>query len=216
MKPLGSVAAVVAAIREDASADVDAIVRQADADCARLASDGATRPIALPEGELQITAARERARTRVAQEDWLDTRAAIDEREAWLARAAERGMQRLDDALTTAERQRRLARLAQEAIERLQANALEVVVSTNNAAILDEQWRAAVIAAANLRALTISAEDVGGGCLVRTSDGRASFDNTYRARIDRFRTMWRAALARMYEDVVHGGAQAQALPWGRQ
>ena len=213
MKPLGSVAAVIAAIREDAAGEVDAIVRQADAAITRLYADHATHPIAFPEGELQIAAARERARTRLAQEDWLDTRAAIDEREAWLGQVAERASRRLKDLATTAERQQRLARLTQEGIDRLHADALEVVVGAEDALILDEQWRAGLIADAGLQSLTVVTGHVDGGCVVRTADGRASLDNTYHARTDRFRTAWRAALAEMYERAVQlGSAAAPAAP----
>jgi vacuolar-type H+-ATPase subunit E/Vma4 len=215
MKPLGSVAAVIAAVREDAAADVDAIVRQADADCARLRAEDASRAVAFPEGELQIAAARERARTQAAHEDWLDTRAAIDEREAWLRRVVERGVERMDIGATPAERRDRLARLTEEAIDRLQADMIEVVVCPTDAEILDEQWRAALVARARLRSLTVVAGAVGGGCLVRTTDGRASFDNTYSARIERFRTTWRASLAHMYERAVQlGTAPAASGPHG--
>jgi vacuolar-type H+-ATPase subunit E/Vma4 len=216
MKPLGSVAAVIAAIREDASGDVDAIARQADADIARLRGDDAARPVAFPEGELQVAAARERARTRIAHEDWLDTRAAIDEREAWLARVVERGCQRLDDVATTAERRQRFARLTREGIDRLHADTLEVVVSGDDALVLDEPWRAGLIAAAGLQSLTVMTGPVVGGCLVRTADGRASFDNTYHARIDRFRTVWRAMLAAMYERAVQLASSVEAAAPDRQ
>ena len=206
MKPLGSVAAVIAAIREDAASDVDAIVRQADADITRLRSDDATRPVVFVDGEPLIAAARERARMRLAQEDWLDTRAAIDERDAWLARAVERGTQHLDDAATTADRRERLARLTREGIDRLHSDVVEVVVSGADASILDEPWRTTLIAAAGLRSLTVASGGQHGGCLVRTTDGRASFDNTYQARIDRFRTVWRATLAEIYERAVQRGS----------
>jgi vacuolar-type H+-ATPase subunit E/Vma4 len=43
---------------------------------------------------------------------------------------------------------------------------------------------------------------VPGGCIVRTSSGRASFDNTIAARAQRFQTAWRSALAEIYEQVV--------------
>ena len=202
MKPLGSVAAVIAAIREDAAVEVDGIVRQADADVARLRAEDAADLITFPEGDMQIAAARERARTRLAQEDWLDTRAAIDEREAWLARAVELGRQRLDDAAAPAVRRQRLARLAKECIERLPSGALELIVTADDASLLDDGWRAAVMNSAELLSVSVVPGNVDGGCIVRTADGRASFDNSYRARADRLRTAWRAALATLYERAV--------------
>ena len=201
MKPLGSVAAVIAAIREDAGVEVDGIVRQADADVARLRAEDAAHLITCPEGDMQIATVRERARTRLAQEDWLDTRAAIDEREAWLARAVERGRQRLDDAAPAVRRQR-LARLTEECIERLPSGALELIVTADDASLLDDGWRAALMNTAELRSLSVVPGDVDGGCVVRTADGRASFDNSYRARADRLRTAWRAELAKLYQRAV--------------
>lgn len=202
MKPLGSVAAVIAAIREDAAVEVDGIIRQADADVAGLRAEDAAHLITFPEGDMQIAAARERSRSRLAQEDWLDTRAAIDEREAWLARAVDLGRQRLDDAAAPAVRRQRLARLTKECLERLPLGALELIVSAGDASLLDDSWRAALMSPAELLSLTVVPGNVDGGCIVRTADGRASFDNSYPARADRLRTAWRAALAKLYERAV--------------
>jgi vacuolar-type H+-ATPase subunit E/Vma4 len=209
MKVLGSVAAVVAAIREDAAVEVDAIARQADAEIARLRAEDAARPLAFAEGEMQIATTRSSARARVAHEDWLDSRAAIDEREAWLARVVALGQQRL--ALDGDERRKqRLARFVREALVRLQSSAVDIVVSATDAALLDEAWQLELRTAHPLETLSITAGGSDGGCLVRTIDGRASYDNTFQARADRFRTAWRAALAELYERSVQSIAPPPA------
>jgi vacuolar-type H+-ATPase subunit E/Vma4 len=214
MKPLGSVAAVVAAIHEDASAEVDAITRQMDADIARLRAEDAARLVTFAEGDLQIAGARDRARARLAQEDWFDSRAAIDERELWLARVVDLGRRRLDVSVTPEQRKRQLARLAQESIERMHAVEVDIVVTHADAAILDERWRDALISATGLESIAVVGGDIGGGCLVRSRDGRMSFDNTYPSRADRFRNVWRAALAELYERAVQPlTAPPSAAPW---
>lgn len=211
MKVLGSVAAVVAAIREDAAVEVEAIARQADAEIARLRAEDSARPLAFVEGEMQVAAAHDSARAQLAQQDWLDSRAAIDEREAWLARVVALGQQRL--GLDRDENQKqRLARLVDESLMRLQSPAIEIVVSAADAPLLDEGWQLALRTAHRLETVTITSGPIDGGCLVRRIDGRASYDNTFRARADRFRTAWRAAIAELYERSVQPLAQSASDP----
>ena len=96
MKPLGSIAALLAAISDDAAAEADAIVLDADATVARIAGDENSCPPPDP-GAHAVATARDRARVRIAQEDWDDAREAIAEREQWIARAIELGAQRLHE-----------------------------------------------------------------------------------------------------------------------
>jgi vacuolar-type H+-ATPase subunit E/Vma4 len=208
MKPLGSVAAVVAAIREDAAVDVEAIARQADADIARLRAEDAAQPVTFVEGDLQVAAARDAARVRLAQEDWLDSCAAIGERETWLARAVALGQERLGLEVAAEVHKQRLERLIQESLTRLQSAAVDIVVSVADLALLDEVWREQFQATHRIESLTITAGAIDGGSLVRSVDGRASYDNTYAARAERFRTAWRAALADVYERSVQPLAQS--------
>jgi vacuolar-type H+-ATPase subunit E/Vma4 len=210
MKPLGSVAAVVAAIREDAAVEVEGIARQADADIARLRANDAADPPTFADGEAQAAAARAAARARLAQEDWLDSRAAIDEREAWLARAMALGQQRLGVDADPDIQKQQLARLVHEAVGRLQSTAIDIAVSAADVALVDDGWREQCRTAHRLESLTVTAGAIDGGCLVRTRDGRASYDNSYRARADRFRSAWRAALADLYERSVQPLVQPAA------
>jgi vacuolar-type H+-ATPase subunit E/Vma4 len=207
MKVLGSVAAVVAAIREDAAVEVDAIARQADADIARLRAEDAARPLTFAEGEMQLATARDSARARVAHEDWLDSRTAIDEREAWFAHVVALGQQRLGLGGDEHQKQR-LARLVRESLGRLQSPAVDIVVSAADAPLLDEAWQLELRRAHRLDTLTITSGPIDGGCLVRTIDGRASYDNTFPARADRFCTAWRAAMAELYDRSVQRLAQS--------
>jgi vacuolar-type H+-ATPase subunit E/Vma4 len=197
MKGLGSVAAVVAAIREDADAEVEAIDRDATASIAALPAlprEGAT-----PEDVAEIAAARERARIADAHEDWEDARAALSDREAWIARAVEAGRCRLRALDTAAVRRDHLAALAREAIERLPAERLEIVVSNADASLLDDDWKRDAFAPADAARLSIAVDGADGGLVARTADGRVQFDNTWAARADRLHATWRAALADLYE-----------------
>jgi vacuolar-type H+-ATPase subunit E/Vma4 len=210
MKPLGSVAAVIAAIGEDAAVEVEAIARQTDADIARLRANDAADPLTFADGDAQAATAREAARARLAQEDWLDSQAALDEREAWLARAMVLGQQRVGIEADGHIQKQRLARLVHEAVGRLQSTAIDIAVSAPDAALLDKGWREECRLAHQLESLTVTTGTIDGGCLVRTIDGRASYDNSYRARADRFRTAWRAALADLYERSVQPLVQPPA------
>jgi vacuolar-type H+-ATPase subunit E/Vma4 len=197
MKGLGSVAAVVAAILEDADAEVEAIDRDAAASIAALP--------ALPredtglEDAAAIAAARERARIAVAHEDWEDARAALSDREAWIGRAVEAGRGRLRALDTAAARRNHLAALAREAIERLPAGPLEIVVSEADAPLLDADWKRGALRPDDAARVSIAVDGVDGGLVVRTADGRVQYDNTWTARAERLQPVWRSALAELYE-----------------
>jgi vacuolar-type H+-ATPase subunit E/Vma4 len=202
MKPLGSVAAVVAAIREDASAEAEALDRQAQAEIDRIRMSEASDIVTIPDRERKLVAARQHARVRLAHEDWEDTREAVADRERWLARAVEIGEQQLagpDDPLV---RRERLTALAHEALARLPGGTCEIVVSGADLTLLNPEWCRAVATGAGRDEIRAVEGPVDGGCVVRTLDGRASFDNTFAARGRRFQATWRAALAELYEQAL--------------
>ena len=91
MKPLGSVAAVIAAIREDASAEAEALEGRARAEIERIRTQEAGDVVTVPDLERRLTAARQASQARLSQEDWEDRREAVEDREHWIARAVERG-----------------------------------------------------------------------------------------------------------------------------
>jgi vacuolar-type H+-ATPase subunit E/Vma4 len=199
MKPLGSIAALVAAVRDDATAEADAIENDAAQAVARLLAEHETPLPSGSDDRRAIETARERARVRIAQEDWEDARDAIAERETWMRRAIEIGKRRLSEPRTPEERRTTLLALAREAIVRLPPGPLEVVVAEGDAAALDRDWRAALVAPADPDAVRVVTASIDGGLLLRSGDGRAMFDNTFTARADRLESAWRAALADLYE-----------------
>jgi vacuolar-type H+-ATPase subunit E/Vma4 len=213
MKPLGSVAAVVAAIREDASAEAEALDRQAQTEIDRIRTSEASDVVTIPDRERKLAAARQHARVRLAHEDWEDTREAVADRDRWLARAAEIGEQQLAGPEDPLVRRERLTALAHEALARLPGHACEIVVSGATLPLLDFDWCRAVATATGREEVRVVEGPVDGGCVVRTLDGRASFDNTFAARGRRFQATWRAALAELHEQALRmASSPADRLP----
>jgi vacuolar-type H+-ATPase subunit E/Vma4 len=206
MKPLGSVAAVIAAIREDASAEAEALDRQAQTEVERLRALEVGDVVTIPDRERRLTAARQESQTRLAQEDWEDTREAVADRERWMARAVELGRHQLADPGDVQGRRDRLAVLAREALSRLPGRVCEIAVPEADVALLGPEWRRAVADAADRDDVRVTAGSHEGGCIARTPDGRASFDNSYAARAQRFQAAWRSALAEVYEQALPGAS----------
>jgi vacuolar-type H+-ATPase subunit E/Vma4 len=110
-----------------------------------------------------------------------------------------RGTAQLRERRTSAERRTELAALAREAAARLPAGAIELVVDADTAADLDDDWRAPLAAFRGGAPVTVVAAPVHGGCIVRSADGRASYDNSYAARAERLQAEWRAELSAIYD-----------------
>jgi vacuolar-type H+-ATPase subunit E/Vma4 len=199
MKALGSPAAVVAAIREEADAEVERLLRESRAAIARLDEDLAREPVVIPERESRLSSARREARARLAQEDMLDAREALEARELWLGRVREEGWRLLDEPAPIADRRAHLAALVVECLPRLPGPAIEVVVGPADACVVDEAWARAL---ASDRAVSIVAREgvAPGGCLVQTADGKVTFDDTRETRAKRFDGAIRAALGAIYKD----------------
>jgi vacuolar-type H+-ATPase subunit E/Vma4 len=201
MKALGSIAALVAGIRDEAAADAEAIAAGADEAVAHITADASCPPVAAA-GATALAAARERARIRIAQEDWHDAREAVAEREAWIQRAVALGARQLRERQDAPATRAMVGALAREAIARLPAGPIEIVVAAGDAPALDRAWRAEVSASGDPDHIAIVTGTIEGGCLARTPDGRASFDNTFDARAERLQAAWRAALADLYDRVT--------------
>lgn len=157
--------------------------------------------------------AQDRARVRVSQEDWNDAREAVAEREQWIQRVVALGAARLQERLPVAEARAALAVLAREAISRLPTGAIELAVAEADAALLDSEWRASISPSGKADDIRLVVEPIDGGCIARSADGRASFDNSHKARIERLQAYWRAALSDLYERVtsrITGGREAGA------
>jgi vacuolar-type H+-ATPase subunit E/Vma4 len=211
MKPLGSVAAVVAAIREDAAAEAEAIEARALTDVERIRALQASDVVTISDRESRLTAARRQAQMRLAQEDWEDTRDAVALREEWINRALEVGRKALTNDEDIEARRDRLAALAVEGLARLPGPVCEMVVSDADVGVLGPDWRRDVARATGRDDVRVTAGPVNGGCILRTPDGRMSFDNSYAARANRFQSTWRSALARVYDHAISAATSADRV-----
>lgn len=196
MKLLGSPAAVIAATAAEAEADLAEIERESEASAAELALAPPEARGGEAERRARIDAARREVVGVLAHEDWLDVREAIEAREAWVARVVALGTERL--AHGGGSPTEVIFRLATEALERLPGEACEVVVSPADVADLADDLGARLARAANKQEVRIVEGDVRGGCRVRSTDGRVSFDNSFDARSRRLEPVWRAALAEIH------------------
>jgi len=199
VKSLGSVAAVLEAVREEAEGEAQRISREAEEQCARWLS-AANAPAEVADREGRLSAARRQAAELVAREDWADRRCALEEREAWIARAVALGRQRLEAPEPAAQRRELLTRLATEAAACLPGGECEISVSAADASLLDEAWCRQVAQGAEKRTvrLAVSGDGPAGGCVARAEGGKVSFDNSFEARARRFEAAWRARLAEIY------------------
>jgi vacuolar-type H+-ATPase subunit E/Vma4 len=194
MKALGSVGAVLAAVREEAAAEVERLERGGAAEIDRLRAKPAAPPSA-PARDERIALARREARERLLRADWEDARAALEAREKWVRAAVALGNRRLAEPEPLDARRALLLRLAKEAISRLPGTSFEIAVSAGDAPLLDEGFRAA-LGAPEVR---VCVAPLAGGCTVRTSDGRLAVDNGFEERARQLESAWRAALGRLYE-----------------
>ncbi|MGE5277732.1 MAG: hypothetical protein ACM3SU_12105 [Acidobacteriota bacterium] len=200
MRSLGSVAAVVEALREEAEGEVQRIDRETEQRIAALRASAAGEPVGLPDRGPRLAAARREADELLAQESWVDRRAMIEEREAWIGRIVAEGLGRLEAPEPASQRRDLLARLAAEAAACLPGEACEIVVAPADAALLDEGWCRDVARSAGKKIARV-VSDAGrraGGCLARTEGGKVSFDNGFEARARRFEPAWRMGLAEIY------------------
>ena len=177
MQPLGSIAAVCAAVREEGGVEADRIAREAAREVER-----PVVPAHLPTGEREtrLAAARRAAREKLAAEDLRDTTSALEAREQWIAKVVERAKQKLEEPA----RQERLRRLAQRAKARLPEGAILIALAPRDASLIE-----GAIADASITP---------GGIRVSTADGRLAIDETVEARARRLEHQWRAALGRIW------------------
>lgn len=202
MKPLGSIAALVAAVHEEAAAEAETLAASADATIARITGDPSSCPPSGDDDRRALAAARDRARVRVAQEDWHDARADVAQREEWIQRVVALATRQLQERLPASEARATLATLAREAISRLPAGAIELGVTAADAPLLDADWCASISPTRRAEDVRIVVDRIDGGCIARSADGRASFDNSYATRAERLQAQWRAALSDFYERVT--------------
>lgn len=197
----GGVAAVVAAIQDEVDAEIEKRRKDLDTAIATVDREAPLVNARSRDESARLLSAREEARERLAREDWLDSREAIQQREEWLQRVAGEGLRRLREDEIGPEGPESLFELAAEGISRLPGDACEVAVSESASARIDTGWCARLQRRCGKRDVRLVSAENGnpdGGCVVRTPDGRFSFDNSLAARSRRFEAVWRSALIRLY------------------
>ena len=200
MKVLGSVASLVEAVRQEAEDEAARTRQEAETEADRLRGSARGEPARVPDREARLESARREAAELLAREDWADRRAALEQREEWMAKAAAEGLAALRRPEAAPERRELLERFVFEALEKLPGESFEVSVAEADGSLLDEETCRRLAAARATRAIVVrtDASACPGSCLVRTGDGKASFDNGLEARARRFAAASRAALAEIY------------------
>ena len=186
MQTLGSAASVVAAIREEAAADVDRIEQMSATETADLQSAAANATITIADRSERLAMARRRIASDLASAEWEGRRAVIEQRETWIASVVKRA--------TEAWRNDRdaLLALARASLASLPDGPCDVVIGGN----ADARFRDDLASASGRPQLTVSATPAMNGCVA--SCGDVTFDNTIEARARRHETEWRAAISRLY------------------
>jgi vacuolar-type H+-ATPase subunit E/Vma4 len=199
VKTLGSPASVADAVREEASREVERLLRDADEEIVRLRVEAQSADVTPPDRPARLAAARREVSARLAREDWEDRRAALEERERWTERAIRLARERLDGDRETTSRCELLLALAVEAAERLPAGAVEIAVSASDAPLADDAFVEELARRSRRTVARARGEDLPqSGCVVSTVGGKVRFDNSLEARGRRFEPLWRTALTEIY------------------
>ena len=188
MKPLGSAASVIAAMREDAAAELERIEREADERIAALEKEPGAETL-LPDREERIAAALRAAREAAAREDLEDSRGALLARERWFEQAAEEGRKLLAAA---PDRAPVLFALARDALECLPPGARTLHVAPEDVRFFDAG------ALERLEAALGEPAAIDGGCIARS--GRLSADNSFSGRARRLEGRIRVSLGKLYAE----------------
>ena len=186
------------AVREEASREVERLLREADQEIVRLRAEAQSADVTPPDRPARLAAARREVSAQLAREDWEDRRAALEERERWTERAIRLARERLDGDREAASRRELLLALAVEASERLPAGAVEIAVSASDASIADDAFVEELARRARRTVARARGDLPQSGCVVRTVGGKVRFDNSLEARARRFEPLWRAALTEIY------------------
>jgi vacuolar-type H+-ATPase subunit E/Vma4 len=184
MQTLGSPASVIAAIREEADAEVERIEQAAAAELASLRAGAASASVAIADREERLAAARRTNEERIARQEWEGRRAAIEQRETWIQRVVAKAHESWAHG-EPATRKEQLNALIRNARSRLPAGACEVAVSADDQELVDAPDASVVTA------------PIAGGCIVTI--GNTSFDDSLEARSRRLEPEWRNALSGMYK-----------------
>lgn len=179
MQTLGSPASLVAAIREDADAEVERLRETTETELASIQAQAKSANVAIADREEKLAAVRRASEESVAKQEWEGRRAAIEQRELWIQRVVAKGQERWANVDAS-----QLNGLIREALSRMPSGACEVAVNVRDLEVVD------------VPDARVTAATVAGGCIV-TMDNM-SFDNSYEARSRRLEPEWRGALSGMY------------------
>ena len=204
MKTLGSVAAVVAAMRDELAAELERLEREAATRLDALTSEGESVPI--PERDASLNAAAWRAAEVRAEAEWRATREDLQDRERWLDEVLALGRRTLQKGMDADDVRAWMGDLVAEAAENLPPGECRVVVSETALPLLDAKWTATVEARTGRR-LRAEPGTVTSGCIVRLVEQPVAYDNSGDARERRSAAVWRVALARLYERVTDEAAR---------
>lgn len=173
---------MIAAIREDAQAEVERIDQETAKEVAAIRAEEQSVSTAVPDREQRLAAARRGNQERIAQQQWEGRRAEIEQREAWIARVVATARERW--SCTPAQ----LTALVREALQTIEADAYDVAVAARDRDTIDP--------AKFKEKIRVRTTDIGGGCIVTA--GNTVFDNSFDARAHRFEDAWRKALSEVY------------------
>lgn len=215
MNTLGSVAAVIAAVREEAAAEMDRLAREAAATRAALALER-DRPVDMVDADRRVAEAHARAQRIEDETSWNDTLDDLQDRERWIAAVAAAARPSLIRGADGDWTRAWTAMLAREGMEALPPGACTIVVPASQLGLFDDRWRADLEARSG-RAVAVEGGAISAGCLIRLVDRPIAYDNSLDARERRLHADWRAALARLYDALPTAGdkddtALAPAVP----
>jgi vacuolar-type H+-ATPase subunit E/Vma4 len=177
METLGSIASVIAAIRDEAGTEVEKLERAVPVI--------APEAVSIADRDARIAAAHRENRERIAQEEWESRRAVIQQREAWIARVREAAHQRWGAMPWQP--------LAEEALQRITGEEVNICHPERSEG---PGGASGAMVAPDKRKITYTPAKISGGCIAVS--GGVAFDNTFEARERRLEAEWRHALSALY------------------
>lgn len=213
MRTLGSVDALVAAVRDEAESVLETRRQACDGelDALETAPAGTDRRRDDDERRTRLAAAHRMVRERRAREEWLGAKELLEARERWVDGVVSTARRRFR-TMPPEGRRAALARLAEEACRRLPGDGAVVRLAPADADGLGADWASHVAARAGKSHVEIQpdASVATGGCLATTATGAVTFDNTLEARSKRFEATWRAGLSALFDKTPSAGDANEA------
>jgi vacuolar-type H+-ATPase subunit E/Vma4 len=198
MRDLGSLPALVAAIGEEATAEIERMEQRRDDAAARLAGEHQVSGLDGAEREARLQAARQAAAEELRRDDWESVRIALERRQDWIARVQQAAARCLDQA---AHRLDVLAALAVETLAAMPDRDCTLLLSAADVPRVDAAWIADVARRAG-RDVRVAAGPQRAGCLAASRDGALVYDNSIEGRERRAYESARVAAGRLYAEAA--------------